>query len=157
MRKSIVPVLALGAVFALLLAAVANAGPGRGHGRRGFGGPVGADRLAQYLSLTDAQKAQVEQLQEKTKQTLEPLFEEHRQLAEEVRTALESGADAATVGTAAIAAHEHREKMRAVREQHEASLKAILTPAQLERWEALQDARKMRGGPGRGFDGPDGD
>lgn len=144
MRKSIAPVLALGAVFALLLAAAATAQPGRMHGRRGFGGHLDPDRLADYLSLTEAQKTQVQQLREKTKATVEPLFQEHRQLREAVRTALENDADAATVGKAVIAAHEHREKMRAVREQHEAELEALLTPEQLARWQALKDARKMR-------------
>jgi Spy/CpxP family protein refolding chaperone len=144
MRKSIAPVLALGAVFALLLAAAATAEPGRMHGRRGFGGHMDPGRLADYLSLTEAQKTQVQQLREKTKVAIGPLFQEHRQLAEAVRTALENDADAATVGAAVIAAHEHREKMRAVREQHEAELEALLTPEQLARWQALKDARKMR-------------
>lgn len=158
MRKSIVPVLALGAVFALLLAAVASAQPGRmhGHGRHGFGGRMDTDRLAAILSLTDAQKTQVEKLREKTKAAMEPLFQEHRQLREAVRTALENDADAATVGAAVIAAHEHGEKIRAVRDQHETELAAILTPEQLTRWNALKDARKRMPPPVPGLDPDDG-
>lgn len=155
MKRLITPVLALGSVFALLLAAVATAEPGRMHGRRGFGGHMDPDRLASYLSLTEAQKTQVEQLREKTKLAIEPLFQEHRQLTEAVRTALENDADAATVGAAVIAAHEHREKMRAVREQHETELEALLTPEQLSRWQALKDARKMREHSVPGFDPED--
>ena len=144
MRKSIFSSLALGAVVALLLSAAASAQPGRmhGHGRHGFRGHMDADRLATVLSLTDAQKTQVEQLREKTKAAMEPLFQEHRQLREAVQTALENDADAATVGAAVIAAHEHGEKIRAVRDQHETELAAILTPEQLERWNALKDTRK---------------
>ena len=157
MKKSIAAVLALGAVFALLLAATAMAEPGRMHGRRGFGGHMDADRLADYLSLTEAQKTQVQQLQEKTKVAIGPLFQEHRQLAEAVRTALENDADAATVGAAVIAAHEHGEKFRAVREQHEAELEALLTPEQLARWQALKETRRMRRPPGPWLGGPDHD
>lgn len=156
MRKSIIPVLALGVVCALLLAAVAMAQPGGMHGRRGFGGHMDPDRLADYLSLTEAQKPQVQQLREKTKLAMEPLFQEHRQLAEAVRTALESKADAATVGTAVIAAHEHGEKIRALREQHETELEAILTPEQLERWQALKETRRRMPPSVPGL-GPDGD
>jgi Spy/CpxP family protein refolding chaperone len=110
---------------------------------------MNVERLAEYLSLTAAQKTQVEQLREKMKTAMEPLREEHRELAEAVHTALENGADATTVGTAVIASHQHREKMRAIHEQYDGELEAILTPAQLSRWNALKDARKaMRGRPG---------
>jgi len=157
MKKSIVRALALGVVCVLVLAAAAMAQPGRMHGR-GFGGHMDSDRLATYLDLTDAQKAQVEKLQEKTKTALEPLFQEHRQLAEAVRTALESKADATTVGTAAIAAYEHGEKIRAVRDQFETELEALLTPEQLTRWQSLKEARKMMPPPIPGLGpGPDGD
>lgn len=156
MKTPIVRALTLGVAGVLLLAAAAMAQPGRMHGR-GFG-PMEPDRLATYLSLTEAQKAQVEKLQEKTKTALEPLFQEHRRLAEAVRTALESHADAATVGTAAIAAYEHGEKIRAVRDQFETELEALLTPEQLTRWQSLQEARKMMPPPFPGFGpGPDGD
>lgn len=152
MKKTIVSALALGAFLALLVTSVASARPGgRMHGR---GGPMNVDRLADYLSLTEAQKTQVEQLREKTKAAAEPLREEHRSLVEQVRTALDSGADAATVGAAVIAAHEHGEKMRAVREQHDKELEALLTPAQLTRWRALKDARKAMRSPIPGLGGP---
>lgn len=108
---------------------------------------MNVDALAEYLSLTAAQKTQVEQLRDKMKTAMEPLHQEHRQLAEAVHTALENNADAATVGAAVIAAHEHREKMHSLREQHDTELEAILTPAQLSRWRALKEARKaMRPG-----------
>ena len=157
MRKSIAPALALGAVFALLLAAAAMAQPGRMHGR-GFGGRMDPDRLASYLSLTEAQKTQVQTLQEKTRAAIEPLLQERRQLAEAVRTALESKADAATVGNAVIAAYEQGEKIRAVHDQLETELEALLTTEQLSRWQALKDARKMMPPPIPGLGpGPDGD
>ena len=46
------------------------------------------------------------------------------------------------MGAAVIAAHEQREKMRALHEQYDGKLEAVLTPAQLSRWNALKDARK---------------
>jgi Spy/CpxP family protein refolding chaperone len=160
MKKSIAPVLALGAVVALLLTTAAMAQPGRMmHGPGRFMDP---DRLAEYLSLNETQKIQVQKLQEKTKQAMEPLFQEHRQLAEAVRTALESNADATTVGNAVIAAWEHGQKIRTVHEQFEAELEKLLTPAQLSRWQSLKEARKMMHPPIPGLgpdvsDSPDGD
>jgi Spy/CpxP family protein refolding chaperone len=158
LKKALAPALVLGALLSLLLAVGASAqrggGPGMrhhgGHSRHGgHGGLMNVERLADYLSLTAAQKTQVEQLREKMKTAMEPLREEHRELAEAVHTALENGADATTVGTAVIASHQHREKMRAIHEQYDGELEAILTPAQLSRWNALKDARKaMRGRPG---------
>ena len=157
LKKAIAPALVLGALFSLLLAAGASAqrgpgmrhhGPGGGHGRH-----MDSGALAEYLSLTEAQKTQVEQLRDKMKAAAEPLREEHRELAEAIHTALENKADAATVGAAVIAAHEQREKMRALHEQHETEMEAILTPAQLSRWQALKDARKTMRPGRRGFAG----
>lgn len=150
LKKALAPALVLGALLSLLLsvAATAQRGPGmRHHGPGGHGRHMDSDALAEYLSLTAAQKTQVEQLREKMKTAMEPLREEHRELAQAVHAALESNADAATVGAAVIAAHEHREKIHALRDQHDTELEAILTPAQLSRWRALKDARKaMRPG-----------
>lgn len=155
MKKSIIaPALVLGALFSLLLAVGASAQRGPGMRHHGHGGPRGlmnVDRLAEYLDLTAAQKTQVEQLREKMKTAMEPLREEHRELAEAVHTALENGADATIVGTAVIASHQHREKMRAIHEQYDGELETILTPAQLSRWQALKDAHKTMRPGRRGF------
>lgn len=148
MKKSITATaLVFGALFSLLIAAGATAqrGPGRHHGPHGPGGPRGfmnVDRLADYLDLTAAQKTQVEQIRERMKAALEPLHEEQRELREAVHTALENNADAQTVGTAAIAAHQHREKIRALFDQYDGELEALLTPEQLSRWRAMKEARK---------------
>lgn len=156
LKKNTIPALALGALFALSIAAAATADPGRmrGHHR----GPMDVDRLARFLDLTAAQKTQVQQLQERTRESLEPLFTEHRQLREQVRSLLDSNADATTVGKAVIAAHQQGDRIRAARDQHEAELEALLTPEQRERWSALKEARKeRRGRMFRGFGDPDED
>lgn len=158
MKKSIVSALTIGALCVLSIVPVAMAQPGRMHGpMHGPGGPMDVDRLANYLSLTDAQKTQVRELQEKTRQSMEPLFAEHKQLVEQVQTALENNADAATVGAAVIAAYEQGKKIRAVHDQHDAELEALLTPDQLTRWRSLKDARKMMHPPIPGLGGPDHD
>lgn len=155
MKKNTIPALALGALFALSIVAAATADPGRMRGHRG---PMDVDRLASYLNLTEAQKTQVQQLQERTRESIEPLFAEHRQLREQVRSLLDSNADATTVGKAVIAAHQHGEKIRAAREQHESELEALLTSEQRERWSALKEARKeRRDRMFRGFGDPDED
>jgi hypothetical protein len=85
---------------------------------------------------------------------MEPLIEEHRQLADQVRTLLESKADAATVGNAVIAAYAQGEKIRAAREELDTEIEALLTPAQVSRWRTLKDARKMMHPPIPGLGGP---
>jgi len=152
MKRTLIPALALGAAFSLLVAAAATARPdfgrgGRGHGR---GGPEQRiEFLAEYLSLTAAQKASVQRLQDGLEAQIEPLREEQKRLHGEVREALDNDADAATVGALVIAQHEGREKIHVLMEEHAAQIKALLTPAQVSRWNALKDAREARRGRGR--------
>lgn len=147
--------LALIALVMLTTAAAVARGPEGDGGHRGGARMMNVERLAEYLSLTDAQKTQVEQLREQLKQTTEPLREEQKRLREAVETALDNKADAATVGAAVIAAHDNREKLKAAFEQHGAELEEMLTPAQVTRWRALKDARELQGrrfGRGRSGD-----
>lgn len=158
MKRTLTPALALGAALSLLVAAAATARPdfgrgGRGHGR---GGPEQRiEFLAEYLSLTEAQKASVQKLQENLADKMEPVREEQKRLHGEVREALDNDADAATVGALVIAQHEGREKIHALMQEHANQVKALLTPAQVSRWNALKDAREARRGKGRhGFPPP---
>ena len=149
MKRMMIPALALGAAFSLLVATAATARPDFGKGGRGHGRGNPAERLeflAEYLSLTEAQKTAIEKLQANLETRIEPLREQQKQLHEQVREALDNDADAATVGALVIAQHEGREKIHALMEAHAGQVKAQLTPAQVSRWEALKDARQARRG-----------
>lgn len=157
MKRLMIPALALGAVFSVLVATAATARPGfGGRGMRGHG-PGDAEQrlefLADYLSLTEAQKTAIEKLQASLETRIEPLREQQKQLHEQVREALDNDADAATVGALVIAQHEGREKIRGLMEAHADQIKAQLTPAQVSRWEALKEARQARRGSRGGHHG----
>lgn len=152
MKRMMIPALALGAAFSVLVATAATARTGFGKGMRGPGPGNAEERLeflAEYLSLTAAQKTAVEKLQDSLETQIEPIREQQRQLHEQVREALDNDADAATVGALVIAQHEGREKIHALMEEHARQVEAQLTPAQVSRWNALKDAHKARRGAHR--------
>ena len=152
MKRMMIPALALGAVFSVLVATAATARPGFGKGMRGHGPGHAEQRLeflAEYLSLTEAQKTAIQKLQDSLRSQIEPIREQQQQLHEQVREALDSGADAAAVGALVIAQHEGREKIHALMEEHAEQVEAQLTPAQVSRWNALKEARQARRGARR--------
>ncbi|HEV2844142.1 MAG TPA: periplasmic heavy metal sensor [Thermoanaerobaculia bacterium] len=104
--------------------------------------------LARYLRLTPAQIETAKGLQQELKAAVEPLRETQKSLREALRAELGAASpNACEVGEAALALHDNREKIRAEIEEFDDKLSAILTPAQLARYEALKEtARQLRGG-----------
>ncbi|HVF60303.1 MAG TPA: Spy/CpxP family protein refolding chaperone [Thermoanaerobaculia bacterium] len=136
---------------ALLLAtAAAGAQPGSFRHDRDERRGHRAERLTQELGLSESQQAAAKQLHEQLRETMKPLHEEQRALHEQVETALEQGADAATVGNLVITAHQKRQAMRAAREELERDFAALLTPEQLAKYETLKEKRESFGGKRRG-------
>ena len=120
----------LAAVAVAMGATVAQAqgGPGTRGGRPGGpGGPGrgGMGMLLQGITLTDAQKTQVEALRPDSA-TMAQQREESRALFEKIRAAHESGDSV----TAARLMKEQRTKMDAERDARAAALRAILTADQ---------------------------
>jgi len=123
-RKSLLLMVAAAAVAAWPWAGLAQAqdppAPPRGHefgpGRPGGpGGPGIGPRFAEELGLSDEQKAQLEALRTKQRETLRPLMESARQAHDAFQTALDAdNADAAAVGQAALAMKAADNKLRAV-------------------------------------------
>jgi Spy/CpxP family protein refolding chaperone len=109
-------------------------------------GPMGG-RVGSYLGLSDEQKAQLADEREKARPQMQALFEKMRANREKMREALAAPApDPATVGAIAIEAHQLQQQMKAQREAGEKALRAMLTPEQQTKLDALQ---ALRGG-GRG-------
>ncbi|HBL26342.1 MAG TPA: hypothetical protein DD490_05855 [Acidobacteria bacterium] len=155
LKKTLAPALLFCALCGLTAAAPATAQPPFGGGPRLHGGPMHPEALADSLDLSETQVTQVEKIHAKTRAALEPLLAEQKTLGEAVRAALDNGEDAATVGAAVIAAHEHRQKIRALHEAADGEIEALLTAEQLTRWQALKAARRhmppgVHGGPGFG-------
>jgi len=133
---------AVGAMMAgPLLAAEPPARPGRP------GGPGPMDGMARYLGLSEDQKAQIAERRKQERSTVGPVFEKLRASREKLRAALDAAApDAATVGSLAIEAHRLQEQLKSRRDANEKEIRALLTPEQQTKFDALQ---ALRGGPDR--------
>jgi Spy/CpxP family protein refolding chaperone len=147
--SAILLVAALGALASAATQTSDETRPGRHRGR-------GYAALAEYLGLTDQQKAEWRTLHEQQREQMKPMREEARALRTKLREAVGAASpDAKTVGEATLALEAHHEKMRAEREAFRQRLEATLDPAQKEKLKAFEAARgwgKGRG-TGRGFRG----
>jgi Spy/CpxP family protein refolding chaperone len=158
------------AALALAVVTVAAALPllAQGRGRGGGGGGPAAEegsgrpllaKLALYLDLDDAQKAQARQIFEDARAQAEPIRQANHDLAAQLRDALAADPpDPDAVGNLTIEIHANRETLRGIREAGQTSFRAILTEEQRLRLDALRDARRIFGRHNRNADGagPDG-
>jgi Spy/CpxP family protein refolding chaperone len=145
----------LGMAAAFLLGVgMAGAQPPTGTGDRG---PRGADRPARYLELTDQQKEAFAQIREKQRPQIEALRQKMRENHEQLRQALESAnPEPVSVGEIAIEGHRLMGQMRALREDADKQLRALLTPEQQVKFDAMKALRSEGGPMGMGpmSDGP---
>jgi Spy/CpxP family protein refolding chaperone len=126
----------------------------------GPGGALGKE--ARFLRLTEDQVAQVEQALDQQRPRMQALHEKMRQNHEQLRAALDAAApDAQAVGELVIEGSRLEKQARALRDEAEQTLDAVLTPEQKRRHEMLEAARAAmgrsggpRGGPGMGPAGP---
>jgi Spy/CpxP family protein refolding chaperone len=106
--------------------------------------------IAEYLGLSDQQKAQWRALFSKQREQMEPVRAEARELRLKLKAALDAQPqDAAAVGDAVLAMKAQREKARAERAAFEQQLRAVLTPEQQQKLDAMKAARRAFG-HGRG-------
>jgi Spy/CpxP family protein refolding chaperone len=142
------------ATAVLLGATVASAQPPGREGARAR--RPGMQAAADYLGLTDQQKAAFEQLREKQRPQMQALREQMRDNGKALREALEGESpDPTRVGELVIAGHQLRAKGRALRDEADKQLRAVLTPDQQVKFDAMKALRAERGpmGPGMmGFD-----
>jgi Spy/CpxP family protein refolding chaperone len=120
--------------------------------REGRGGRGARDGAAAYLGLTDEQKAQLAEQREAARPQAQALFGKVQENRERLRQALAAATpDPAVVGSIAIEGHRLQQQLKAQREAGEKALRAILTPEQQTKLDALQ---ALRSGPGRRGPGP---
>lgn len=143
--------LGIGAALAFTLAGLAGlalAAPAPPEGAAGSRGPSGRPalgaRLAEYLGLSEPQKASFREMHEQHRTEMEPLRAEGRELRRKLREATEAPSpDATAVGEATLALRAHHEKVKAQRTAFEQKLTAQLTPEQKQKWDALRAAREF--------------
>ena len=115
-----------------------------------------SDRLAEYLELTDTQRAQWTAAHESFREERQPAVDAMRELREGIRSDLESASpDPTAIGTAMIEVHALEGVLKDLREELNATLTALLDADQQTKWEAWQASRggrerhRRRGGFGR--------
>ena len=106
-----------------------------------------AEGMARFLGLSEAQKVEVRKLMEGRRAEHEALREQVEANSEELKKALESASPVpAEVGELAIEGHRLREQGRALREAQDKAVRALLTPEQQTKFDAMK-ALRDEGGP----------
>jgi len=126
-------------------------GPGGMHRMlfKGDGPPPLVDMLKTQLDLTADQESAARDLETELRETMKPLHEQLMTLQSDLDKALDSGADAATVGNAAIAVHKLTKQMEAAHQEFHTSFADLLTPDQKAKFESFHQTFHFRvGGPG---------
>lgn len=122
---------------------------GRRHGR--------VQRMVQYLGLSEAQQATWKSLHEQHRTETEPLRAEGREIRGRLQDALSATSpDPTAVGTATLAAKQHREKIRGSQKAFEDRLLATLSDEQKTKFEAFKAASGGRRAGFRDHHGPKG-
>lgn len=126
-----------------LTASIGIAGEGKfgkhgGHGRhRGEFG----EKLAQKLNLTDAQKQQAKDLNQRFREENKAFFESAHATMKEFRAAKQAG-DTAKADSLKNTIEQNRAHMKQLREAQRNQFLSILTPDQRAQWDALKAERK---------------
>lgn len=107
--------------------------------------PPRARILAKVLDLTPDQIAAWKQIESDAAATIKPLATSARETRQQLQAALQAPSpDPAAVGRLAIALHATREQIKNVRADVHAKLVATLTPEQKTKFDALEEAAKLR-------------
>ena len=102
------------------------------------------DRMAEKLELTEAQKAQVKAKREAHHDALKSLKKQKRELRDEIRTALDSGADQTKLD--GLAAQLGAVELRMMQQHHQMhkELESILTDEQKAKMEQMRKEHRER-------------
>jgi Spy/CpxP family protein refolding chaperone len=102
-----------------------------------------ARALAKYLKLTPAQIETTKGLLEDLHATTKPLYDQIEPLEPQLRAQLDAASpNACAVGAIVVQIDALRDQIRDARQDFDAAFSAILTPAQLAKYEALKDLVK---------------
>lgn len=119
-----------------------KSGKHRKHGERGM---RGGGRLFKGLELSDAQKAQLEQIRASNRETLRPLMEQMRSKRQEIRQLKAAGnADEAVLKQKLTEIAEVRAQLMAERSRLHEEMLTVLTPEQRTELEQKREQFKNR-------------
>ncbi|HEX5735605.1 MAG TPA: Spy/CpxP family protein refolding chaperone [Blastocatellia bacterium] len=150
--KSVIAALVLAVAIAVPVVIAQSTDEGGRKGRRDHSGHFGKrgggmGRIFSQLDLTDAQKAQIKQIHENSREELRPLVQEIRAKRQEIRQARQGGTvDEAFISQKLAEMAPLEAKMIAARARiHEQTL-AVLTPEQRTKLEQMREQFKSRRG-----------
>jgi Spy/CpxP family protein refolding chaperone len=118
---------------------------GYGHHRGGHHqkGGFGGERFAEKLGLTDAQKQQVQDLQQNFRQQNKAFFDSVRQTREDMRAAKQANDTTKLEALKATMKAQH-EQMKQIRDTQTAQIVALLTPEQKAKYDAIKAEREAK-------------
>lgn len=139
--------LAAVAAVVTLTSTLAFAAPHQGHGGRGgrHGKADFAEKFAQKLNLTDAQKAQIKQIHLSSREQNKVFFEQSRATRKALREARQAN-DTARLEQLKATMEADRVRFKQIREAEMAQVLGVLTPEQRAQFEALKAEHKERRG-----------
>lgn len=111
--------------------------------RPGGPGEMPPALLADFLDLTEAQSAQVQQFRETLRATTEPLHESMRANRQQLEAAAAAG-DAARAGALAVANHQLAQQIKAARDAYKTSFESVLTAEQKAKFAVYQELMELR-------------
>lgn len=137
------------AVAALCAApASAQQGPPPGRGGNGLPGCHDPRAIARFLHLSADQVTQTKALRQELKTAVDPLREELDGIHEQVGDLLDGdNPDACTVGGLVVQGDGLRDQIETLHDGFEADFRALLTPEQQTKWDALQVVCRAQGQP----------
>jgi protein CpxP len=109
------------------------------HGKHGFN----AERLAQKLNLTEAQKAQLKAQAETFRAQNKAFFESNRETFQQYREAKKAN-DTAKMQSLQSQVDAAREQMKSLRQTERQQFLSVLTPDQRAQLDAMQAERKAK-------------
>ena len=136
--------LATAVAVTLIGASMAIAAPnkggfeGRGHGRDGFG-----RMLAQQLNLTDAQKAQIKEIRQTTREQNKAFFETFHSTMQQFWDAKKAN-DTAKIDSLKPTLESQRAQMKQIRDAEDAKIASVLTAEQNAKWQQLKADREAK-------------
>ncbi len=139
--------LAAVAAVVTLTSTLAFAAPHQGHGGRGgrHGKADFAEKFAQKLNLTDAQKAQIKQIHLSSREQNKVFFEQSRATRKALREARQAN-DTARLEQLKATMEADRVRFKQIREAEMAQVLGVLTPEQRAQFEALKAEHKAHRG-----------
>jgi Spy/CpxP family protein refolding chaperone len=124
---------------AVLAIAFAGGAEAQNPARRPLPGCHDARAIARFLGLTADQNAHVKELRATLKTTVDPLQEQIGDLRDQIQDLFEAATpDACQIGALHVQIHTIYESIEAARTTFENGFEALLTPAQLTKWNALR-------------------